>query len=61
MFRITSTSGLIMDQIFDQFLHAFDVNLGVILKKFFFQNYFVLCTRELCKGFNGSKRINDSF
>ena len=31
IFRITSTSGLIMDQICHYFLHAFSVNSGVIL------------------------------
>ena len=31
IFRITSTSGLIMGQISPQFLHTFSVNSGVIL------------------------------
>ena len=46
-----------MGKIYRQFLHAFSVDSGVKLKKFFLQKYIVLCVND----FNGSKRIKDSF
>ena len=41
IFRITSTSGLIMGQICRRFLHAFSVNSGVIIRKLFCKS--ILC------------------
>ena len=50
-----------MGQICRQFLHAFSVNSGVILKKFFFCRSILCYVSERCvKDFNGSKRIEDS-
>ena len=44
IFRISSTSGLIMDQVCQQLLHVFSVNLGVILNQFFCRS--LLC--DIC-------------
>ena len=61
IFRITSTSGLIIGQICRQFLHDFSVNSGAILTKFFSRNIFCYMPERCVKIFNGSKMIKDGF
>ena len=61
IFRITSTSGLIMGQICRQFLQDFYVTSGGILTKFFSRNILCYVSERCVKDFYGSKRIKDSF
>ena len=56
IFRITPTSGLLNGQICRQFWHAFSVNSGVILKKYFCISILCYVSERCIKDFNGSKR-----
>ena len=47
IFRITSTSGLIIGQICRQFLHAFYVDSVVILKMFLAEVFCIMCLRSV--------------
>ena len=51
MFRITSTSGLIMYQICVQLLHVFSIKYCAILNKLFLVEVFFVVTQELYKRF----------
>ena len=61
IFRITSTSGLIMGKICRRVFHAFSVNSGVILKKFLCRIILCYVSERCVKDFNRSKIIKDSF